>query len=146
MLYATPSRGSGCQALESPRYKSARSPKLKVKLPLEMATWIYAANSLISARPVKLNRLACALAHPSLFDGVVRVRSKQPSRGTKGADASGLEAMFGSKPAPAHWEGSLRAGSPAPTKVPATFCVMQGSFTVGSVSPRLNFSFRNVCS
>src|SRR5947207_383788 len=118
---------------------------LKVQWPAVIASWAYSATSLISACPRNENRPLVALAQRSLDDGLGLLRSKQPSRGMKGAVASGLLAVFGSNPASAQSPGSLIVGSPAPTNVPAAFWVMHGSLAAGSVSPRLKLSVRRVC-
>src|SRR5260370_26148979 len=100
-------------------------PRLKAHGPFVIESWIYPAISFTSVRPLNANSPAVGLGHPSPGAGV-RVRSKQPSRGTKGAEASGLAATFGSNPDPAQFAGSLIVGSPAGTKFPAMFCVIHG--------------------
>src|SRR5438270_11840435 len=103
---------------------------------------MYIANSFMSAWPLKPNRPLVVPAQPSFRDGLVRVRSKHPSTGTNGAAAFGLVASFGKKPAPAHCDGSTSVVSPTG----ALLLSRQGEFTVGSVNPTLQCSFRRVCA
>src|SRR6266576_3064948 len=116
---------------------SPRTPKLNDQLPAVIVSWIYSATSLMSVWPWKLNSAPARLVQPFTAEGTL-VRSKHSRFGPKAGTSP--EPSFGEF-APAHWDGSVRLGSP--TGFP--FASMQGELTLGSVSPSLKFSVRKVC-